>query len=247
MLIYSWSLRAYGFHNSKPSEKKRAYTMTEEKQRATMQRELDAAKRVVIKRAQKPLLRNLDTPNRVDTNKVAADVRNYYSFLKDISKVFTRRQLQDLGLDARDIDSIYSQNSGSRSNFENEAAEEEHPGIDYKRGYNMGVFEDLDNDKKDDIENSNNKRYKNLYDSKNNIDENSNNKRYEDDDIEVESLKREIISLWGDILDDSEPRQKVETRNSYISEYYKRKKELERQKRIDSLLKEIEEYLERKK
>ena len=213
-----------------------------------MQRELDAAKRVVIKRAQKPLLRNLDTPNRLDTNKVAADVKNYYSFLKDISKVFTRRQLQDLGLDVRDIDSIYNVNSGSRSNYENEAVEEEHPGIDYKRGYNMGVFEDLENDDENSVvDDSNYKRYKNLYDSKNYIDESSNNKRKEDDDIEVESLKREIISLWGDILDESEPRQKVETHNSYISEYYKRKKELERQKRIDSLLKEIEEYLERKK
>ena len=190
-----------------------------------MKNELDAAKRIVIKRAQKPL-RNIDTVNRVDTNKVAAEVRNHYSFLKDISKVFTRRQLQDLGLDTRDIESIYRLDSGSRSNYGKEAEAMEESGIDYKRGYNTGVFEDLEN-------------------SNNDLDGNMNSERKED--IEVESLKREIVNLWGDILDDSNYRPKVESRNSYINEYYKRKKELERRKQIDSLLQELEEYLERKK
>ena len=193
-----------------------------------MKLELDAAKRVVIKRAQKPL-RNIDIQkplHNIDTDKVAADVRNYYSYLKDISKVFSRQQLQDLGLNARDIDAIYGMNSGSRSNYENEAEGEEVSGYNYKRGYNTEAFEDV----------------LNLGDD---LDKNINTNRNED--IEVESLKREIVDLWENILDNSDTQQKVETRNSYLNEYYKRKKELERQKRIDSLLNELEEYLERKK
>ena len=245
LFIFSWSLKAFGFHNPKPSEKKRAYTPTEEKLKATMKMELDSSKRVVLKRAQKPLGSSVDKKTQnVDKKKLETEIKDYYSFLNEISKVFSRRQLEDLGIDSRDLATLYDEfQSRSRPKYESEveksereAVSEKDYGYDYKRGYNTQAYSDVldlgdETDKNTAIERENNREF-----------ENSKNREFEDlNDKDFEDLKREILSLWEDF---DKPES---TQNSYIEEYYKRKKELERQKRINDLLNDLDIYLKRKK
>lgn len=222
-VLESWSLRAYGFHNPNPSSKKRAYTPTEKKLKATMKVELDSAKRVVIKRAQNPVMAVDKKGGTIDKKKVQSEVREYYGFLRDIAKMFTRRELEELGMDSRDLAALYGHDSRSRLNADNEAKSEEDYGYDYKRGYNTQAFEDVLNLGDDDNEDTAVNR---------------------ENDIDLEEIKREILDIMKDLDqgDSGYTRQ-----NSYIDEYYKRKKKIEHEKRINTLLNQLEEYLETKK
>ena len=214
--ISSWSLRTYGFHNPNPSDKKRAYTPTEEKLKSTMKMELDSAKRVVLKRAQKP-------PSGMEKKKVADEMRSYYGFLKDVAKVFSRRQLEELGIDSRDLAGMYDLELGSRSKVEKEADDDGDYGYDYKRGYNTGVFDDV---------------LKLGDDSDKNVEAK--------DNYDFEDFKRDLLDVLEDLDKVSSNKNHIK-HNRYVDGYNKRKKEIERQKRINALLDDLEEYLKRRK
>ena len=237
---FSWSLRTSGFMSTEPSCKKRAYIPTAEELKDHMEKELNSAKRVVLKRAKPPFGDAKEELSPVDKKKVTDDMKTYYGFLKEVAKVFSTRELEDLGINTRDLAAIYddlkpvswskSDKSRihirdvserileSRSKSNGYGGNAEGCGYDYKRGYNINVF---DTGIKRRLNSVNNERRQN-----NNL----------------AGFKRGL----DEFLDDDSEGKEV-AHNSYIDGYNKKQASLDRQKRINSLLQELEGYLNEKK